>query len=78
MNLTCPDCLKAAIDPNHGGYHADCNQCNIRGIAMSPKFIREHHYGMVLAKDGKEAMEARKRLVSAEWGRIQRLRNRED
>lgn len=70
----CQNCLRAQTSHTWGGYTADCEGCGARGIALSPKFIREHWYEMTLAKGGREALDAMKKRISEEWARIQRLK----
>lgn len=74
---TCKDCLQAALNWTWGGYQASCDACNTRGIAVSPRFVREHYYQRILADSGPAALAEAKRAVSAEWGRIQRLKDRQ-
>ena len=77
MNI-CKDCLRAQTVYTHGGTTAECEGCNLRGLATSPKHIREHYYGLVLLKEGKDAMEDLKKRVVAEWKRIERLKERSE
>lgn len=72
----CPNCFRAQTNWAWAGYSADCGGCNVRGMAVSPKFVREHFYEQVLTKDGVDARDTMKRKVSDEWARIQRLKAR--
>lgn len=74
MSDQCKDCVQAAIHWAWCGFTASCRQCNVRGLAASPKFIREHHYEMVLRRDGAETLDKAKKEISVEYGRMQRLK----
>ena len=74
MDGACLDCFNARTQWTWGGYFDGCEGCNIRGIAVSPKFVREHFYEQTREKGGEDALKEMKRKVSEEWARIRRLR----
>ena len=37
--MTCPDCAAAQTDPNWGGYHARCQDCQVRALASGMAFF---------------------------------------
>lgn len=72
--VSCPDCLAASTSHTWGGYHSNCNGCEIRAIAQSPRRIREAAYAKWARELGEERMQEKRRAVVAEYQRIDGLR----
>lgn len=37
--MTCPDCTTAQTNPDWGGYHANCQGCQVRAMAAGMEFF---------------------------------------
>lgn len=71
--MTCPDCAAAEDEPNWPGLSADCADCDIRAIAMSPGEIRQMYLEQIEGKCGAAAAQEVKRRVVEEVARIRAL-----
>jgi len=43
--MTCPDCEAAQTASHHGGYHANCQGCQVRALATGPGFWESSRAG---------------------------------
>lgn len=56
MNEPCPDCETAQTTRFHGGYHANCQGCQVRALATGPGF-RESGRAGALTPGYRKALE---------------------
>lgn len=80
--MICSDCTAAATNPNWGGYHAHCQGCQVRALALGLHFFESRTGGGITPAYraclrtlfGDEAKQGHER-VKAESIRIGALRN---
>lgn len=72
--MTCPDCTAAEQDAEWPGLSANCADCDIRAIAMSPTVIRQMHIEQIESECGLAASKEVQRRVREEVQRIKELK----
>lgn len=72
--MTCPDCTAAEDDPEWPGLSADCADCDVRAIAMSPRDIRQMYIEQIEGACGQAAGHEVRRRVNEEVSRIKALK----
>lgn len=73
----CPDCIAASTSHTWGGYHSNCDGCEIRHVAQMPKHFRQQAYARWARELGEERMQEKRRAVVAEYQRIDELRSKQ-
>lgn len=80
--MSCPDCTRAATNPDWGGYHVNCHGCKVRALANGPQFWRSlqdrqrtpSYQGELEAVFGVEGAQAGHQAVKEECRRMKSLR----
>ena len=72
--MSCQDCTAAEDDPEWPGLSADCADCDVRAIAMSPGEIRQMYIEQIEGKCGLAAAQEVRRRVNEEVSRIKALK----
>lgn len=77
--MTCAHCLAAQTDPDYPGTsepNGDCKGCEIREWAKAPRRKREQRLAEVLSQRGEAAMQSYRKVLRAEYDRINELRGK--